>query len=204
MFTRMFAPLAFAAAAAVSLTTAGPAAAQELSLAQISNYLNSIGEANAEFTQANADGSTSTGTLYIHRPGRMRFEYNPPNKALVIAGGNSVAIFDPKSNQGPQQYPLGQTPLKLILGTNIDLTTAKMVVTHRANGDQTIVVAQDPKHPDYGNIALYFSDQPVVLTTWVVTDQTGTPTRVTLKDLHPVQSLGDSLFDIPLAIQRRK
>ncbi|MEM9197924.1 MAG: outer membrane lipoprotein carrier protein LolA, partial [Pseudomonadota bacterium] len=87
------------------------AAAEQLKLADISDYLNTITTLKAPFEQINDDGSVSTGTLYIRRPGRMRFEYNPPEQALVIAAASAVVIFDDKSNQAPETYPLRRTPL---------------------------------------------------------------------------------------------
>ncbi|MEQ9053977.1 MAG: outer membrane lipoprotein carrier protein LolA, partial [Roseovarius confluentis] len=96
----------FIAAAAASLA-ASPAMADQLSLNAISNYLNRIETATSDFTQVNDDGSLSTGTLYIKRPGRMRFEYNPPENLLVMAGGGQVGIFDGKSNvKKAERYPL--------------------------------------------------------------------------------------------------
>lgn len=190
-------------AAALALMLPAAAQAAEVPLAQLSAYLNGLTMAEAEFTQKNADGSTSTGEIYIHRPGRMRFEYAPPNKALVIAGGGSVAVFDPKSNQPPAQYPLGRTPLSLILAPTVDLGEAKMVVDHHAQGADTVVVAEDPQHPDYGTITLVFSDDPVALKAWTVTDGTGAATTVTLSALKPVTALGDRLFDIPAEVSAR-
>ena len=72
--------------------SAGMASAQQLSLGQVSQYLNQLQTAQGGFTQINADGTLSTGTIYISRPGRIRFEYNPPEKSLVIGqGGQLVA-----------------------------------------------------------------------------------------------------------------
>jgi outer membrane lipoprotein-sorting protein len=87
------------------------AMAEKLSLAGISTYLQGLKTLEAQFTQINSDQSISTGRLYLHRPGRARFEYNPPDQALVIAGGGAVAIFDLKTGQLPDQFPLKRTPL---------------------------------------------------------------------------------------------
>lgn len=179
------------------------AVAAEIPLDQISAYLNGLTTASASFTQRNSDGSTSTGHLYIHRPGRARFEYDPPNRSLVIAASDAVAIFDPKSNQPPEQYPLARTPLNLILARKIDLSRARMVVSHSEVDGNTVVVAQDPDHPEYGSIALVFSPGPIALHQWVVTDETGGQTTVTLSTLQVGQSLPDSLFDINAAASRR-
>lgn len=180
------------------------AGAQEIPLADLSAYLNSLTTAEATFTQQNADGSTSTGRLYIHRPGRARFEYDPPDRSLVIASSGTVGVFDPKSNTPPAQYPLGRTPLNLILARNIDLSQARMVVSHKAVGDRTVVVAEDPDHPEYGTIELSFSANPIALRQWVVTDDSGAQTTVTLSTLTTGGVMGDSLFDMAAEATRRE
>ncbi|MDA0961713.1 MAG: outer membrane lipoprotein carrier protein LolA, partial [Proteobacteria bacterium] len=85
------------AATALALCSAAPAVAEQLPLSAISDYLNGLQTGRAAFTQINDDGSLATGTLFIRRPGRMRFEYDPPEEAVVVAGGGTVVIFDPKS-----------------------------------------------------------------------------------------------------------
>lgn len=194
----------FLAAVAVVLVIPTAVAAKEIPLSDISAYLNGLKTAEATFSQRNADGSVSTGKVFIDRPGRMRFEYDPPNKALVIAGSGEVAIFDPKSNLPPEQYPLARTPLNLILAPHIDLNQAKMVVGHSEEGGRTVVVAQDPEHPDYGQIALYFSADPVTLDGWVMTDQLGGRTAVRLSKLKTGMSLGSALFDIKAEAEMRR
>jgi len=175
---------------------AAPARADKLPLSAISAYLNSFTTAQAQFTQVNADGSISTGRLSIQRPGRARFEYDPPNEGLVIAGGGQVAIFDAKSNQPPEQYPLVKTPLNIILERNVDLSRARMVVGHDGDATSTRVVAQDPEHPEYGTIALVFTGNPVELRQWVITDDTGQATTVILGEMRTGVQLSARMFNI--------
>lgn len=183
---------------------ATPALAAKLSLNQISRYLNSITMATSDFTQVNDDGTLSTGKFYIRRPGRMRFEYNPPEKLLVIAGGSQVGIFDGKSNvKKAERYPLRRTPLNLILETNVNLARRNMVVAHQYDGTSTIVTAQDPEHPEYGNIQLKFTSNPTELRQWVVTDGQGAKTTVILGQLTKVSSLPTTLFNISYEENRR-
>ncbi len=176
---------------------AQPAIAQKLSLNSISGYLNGIKTAQADFTQVNDDGTLSTGKFMMHRPGRMRFEYNPPEKLLVMAGGSQIAIFDGKSNvQKAERYPLKQTPLNLILERNVNLGARNMVVGHEYDGTSTTVVAQDPENPEYGTIALKFTSDPVELRQWVVTDGQGARTTVVLGELSKGVRLPPHLFSI--------
>ncbi len=192
----LFAPLALALWAA-------PAQAAKLSLAEISAYLNAIRTAEADFTQINDDGTIATGKLLIRRPGRIRFEYDPPDAALVLAGQGRVAVFDAKSNEPPERFPLVRTPLNLILADKVDLTRARMVVGHTSDGKTTTVVAQDPKHPDYGSLHLVFTGNPVQLRQWIVEDGTGQRTTVILGDMKLGGKLHTSLFNIDREMQKR-
>lgn len=186
------------------LALAFPAMADKIPLKDLSGYLNSLSTAEADFTQINADGSIATGKLFIKRPGRARFEYAPPDKSLVLAGGGQVAIFDAKSNQPPEQYPLKRTPLNLILAENIDLARAKMVVGHSEDGTSTRVKAQDPDNPEYGTIELVFTAAPVTLRQWVITDDGGNQTTVILGDMTKGAKLPASLFSITVEADKRK
>jgi outer membrane lipoprotein-sorting protein len=186
----------FALLAPLALLVPLPAWAEKIPLATISAYLNSLTTVESDFTQINSDGSISTGKIYIKRPGRVRFEYAPPDRSLVIAGGQQVAIFDAKSNQPPEQYPLKRTPLNLILAEKIDLARASMVVGHTADGTSTRVRAQDPETPEYGTIELVFTEGPVELRQWVITDDLGAQTTVILGELTKGGNLGARLFDI--------
>jgi outer membrane lipoprotein-sorting protein len=107
-----------------------------------------------------------------------------------------VVVFDPKSNEPPTQYPLARTPLNLILAPQIDLTTAKMVVGTAEVGGLTHVVAQDPKHPEYGNIELIFTASPVSLTGWIVTDDSGNQTSVKLGPFKTEQDIPAMTFSV--------
>lgn len=180
-----------------------PAFAEKISLGELSRYLNALQTAEAEITQVNSDGTISTGKVFIKRPGRVRFEYAPPDETLVMAGGGQVAIFDAKSNQPPEQYPLARTPLNLILAPNVDLSRAKMVVGHTSDDKTTTIVAQDPEHPEYGTIKLIFTAAPTELRQWVITDSSGAQTTVILGDLKKGVDLKASLFSIKFEAEKR-
>jgi outer membrane lipoprotein-sorting protein len=186
-----------------ALAMALPAAAERLPLPDLSEYLNGLRTASGDFTQINADGTISTGTIYINRPGRIRFEYAAPDDTLVLASAGSVAIFDPKSNTGPETYPLARTPLSIILADRVNLGQARMVTGHTFDGTATTVTAQDPQHPEYGNIQLVFTGNPIQLRQWVINDDAGNSTTVVLGDLRLGQSIASRMFDIRAEADRR-
>ncbi|NRA99160.1 MAG: outer membrane lipoprotein carrier protein LolA [Rhodobacteraceae bacterium] len=193
-----------ATSAAAMAVPALPANASILSLNRISNYLNGLQTAQAKFTQINPDGTVSTGQVFIKRPGRARFEYDPPEETLVMAGAGKIAIFDPKSNLSrPEQYPLGRTPLNIILERNVDLSRRRMVVGHEYDGVATTVVAQDPDNPQYGRIELKFTSDPVELRQWIVVDGVGTRTTIVLGEMTTGLDLPSTLFNISYEADRR-
>ncbi|MEO0772563.1 MAG: outer membrane lipoprotein carrier protein LolA [Pseudomonadota bacterium] len=183
-----------------ALTTAVlalPAAADKLTLSEISQYLNGFSSASGQFTQINDDGTISTGQIYMKRPGKVRFEYNPPEDMLVVADGSRVGVVDGKSNTGPEAYPLGRTPLKIILARNVDFSRERMVTGHASDGTSTTVQAQDPENPEYGSIELVFTGDPVELRQWVINDGSGARTTVVLGNLETGVRLDDVNFVIP-------
>ncbi len=186
-----------------SIVPAMSLAAEQLTLAEISAYLNSLGTVKSDFRQFNDDGSVSTGTLYISRPGRMRFEYDPPEQALVIAAASAVVIIDRKSNQPSETYPLRRTPLSLVLARNIDLTRSNMVRDARFDGETTVVAARDPDNPDNGLIEMTFTDNPTQLEKWVITDATGARTTVVLETFETGMELSSQLFNARRATRDR-
>lgn len=188
--------------AAVAVTLAAlPAAAQQLSLGEISSYLNTLQTVKSPFTQINADGTISTGEIWIKRPGKARFDYNPPERGLVLVSSGSVYILDRKLGGDPETYPLNQTPLGIILARNVDLSSAGMVTGHSYDGTATTVTAQDPKRPEYGSIQLKFTGNPVELRQWVITDGDGTQTTVVLGGLEKT-SIPTSEFLIDTELNR--
>ncbi|AHM03248.1 Outer membrane lipoprotein carrier protein LolA [Roseibacterium elongatum DSM 19469] len=177
--------------------------ADQIPLRELSRYLNAITTAEADFTQINDDGSVSTGHVYLRRPGNMRFEY-ADDDLLVMAGGQQVAIFDGRSNARPEQYPLRETPLSIILAAEVDLGRSDMVVSHAYDGTTTRVVAQDPDRPEIGSLTMVFTPDPTELRQWIVRDDTGAETTVILGALEQGAEIPLIQFNITHEIRRRE
>ena len=173
-----------------------PAVAEKLSIAEIENYLRALDTAEARFEQINSDQSRSKGTLYLDRPGKARFEYDAPAKAKVIVSQKTVVVFDGRSNQAPEQYPLSKTPLKLVLSKRVKLAGSNQIVSHKYDAGLTKLTLMDPKTPKAGKVELRFSDAPAALTSWVITDQFGERTAVELSQMKTGMKLSSRLFDL--------
>ena len=187
-----------------AVLAAAPATAQIITLDRISRYFNSIRTAEARFEQLNDDGSRSSGRLVMHRPGRMRFDYDDPMDVLVLASAGQIGIFDGSSNlKKAERYPLNQTPLNLILERNVNLSNRTMVRDHRLDGEVTSVVVQDPKRPEYGYIELKFRDAPVRLIGWRTVDGGGATTELRFTEFKLGDEYPTSLFSIKREEDRR-
>ena len=153
-----------------------PVAAEKISLNALSRYLNQLSTAKGAFTQVNDDGTISTGTIFIKRPGRIRFEYNPPEKALVLASGGTVVIMIPRLMSRLKAYPLARTPLSIILAKNVkSVACARWSWVTRRMTNPRPSKRKIPEHPEYGNIELVFTSNPIELRQWVINDDAGKP-----------------------------
>ncbi|WP_170317590.1 LolA family protein [Paroceanicella profunda] len=191
--------------AAIALLAATGASAQSgADVQRISNYLNGLTTMEGSFIQTNPDGSISEGKFYIRKPGLMRFEYAPPNPAVVVSDGTWVAVVDRASNAGAQRYPLGETPLDLILRDRVDLAREGAVQSVEREGGQLRVRALDPDAPRKGDITMVFSDNPLELRQWIVRDENGGITTVVLSEMRRGVQLERSLFSIESAEMDRK
>ena len=174
--------LAAAAAPAGAQDVARPMAltAQDRAdLARIEAYLNGLRTLKARFLQIAPDGATSAGHAWIERPGRMRFEYDPPSPFLLVAGGGNGMFFDKSLNQ-VTYFPLSQTPLGILLSENIRLGGDVTVTAITRMPGQIQVTLVRTKSPGDGSITLVFADTPLLLRQWVVLDAQQRETRVSL------------------------
>lgn len=176
-----------------------PAAAAPVDVGAINRYLQSLRSAKGRFRQTNPNGSVQTGTFYLQKPGRIRFEYDKPKGAMVIADGTWVGVFDPKSNRNPTRYPLGKTPLSLLLRDRLSLAEPGMVLGATRDPSGTDITVVDPRAPNEGRMRMHFSDSPIALQEWEITTKSGQRTRVALTELASGVAIDPSLFNLELA-----
>lgn len=176
--------------------------AQNAVVDAVNTYLSNLKTATARFTQESADGSVATGTFYLQKPGKLRFEYDPPSPAMIIADGAIMAIFDNKSNRGPQRYPQSETPLSLLTRTDIDVTQSKFVRLIEVKGGQVHVTMFDPENQRRGTMRMIFDQSPMVLRKWVIIDGSGLESTVQLGPLSENISLDNKLFSVAHAVRQ--
>jgi len=184
-----------AIAAAGCLLAAGAVAAPALTdadrvdLKRIEAYLNGIKTMKARFLQVSSSGDYSEGDVYFAKPGKMRLEYDDPKPILIVADGVNLTYFDKVLKQ-VSYFSLESTQAAILLKENISFTSGDVLVTGFDRGAGvlrlTVIKGTDPRE---GNLTLIFSDRPLDLKKWTVTDAQGVVTNVSL--------LGPR-FDLPL------
>lgn len=168
-------------------------AAQRATLEKISSVYNSIRSLNGSFVQAESDGSSATGRFYITKPGRVRFQYDPPATLDIASDGQQLVVRDRKL--GTQDvYQLWQTPLRYLLKERINLLEdAKIVSVLQDQNAVTITIEEDGALTQ-GRLTLYFSSNDYSLQKWSTVDGNGVSTVVTVTNLQTNQPNDPGLF----------
>jgi outer membrane lipoprotein-sorting protein len=181
----------------VRAAPAGPLS-EEAALDRVNAYMNSFRTLIADFVQFGADGRKYEGTLYIHRPGRMRFEYKPPATIEVISDGTTVAVRD-KRLATQDNYLIGQTPLKFLLKEQIDLRRDVKILRVASTADAIRVTVEDRATlGGTSRITLHYDPRANVLRQWVIVDPQGYETSVQVANLDTARRPDPGLFRINL------
>jgi outer membrane lipoprotein-sorting protein len=193
--TALFAGLALPAFLAVTGKAAAQMSAQDhADLARIEAYLNGVRSLRARFVQTAPDGGISQGLALMQRPGRMRFQYDPPSSFLLVANHGILLFRDPQLQQ-VSNIPLSRTPLGILLADQTtlsgDLTVTKFV---RLPGQFQVGVVRTAS-PGEGTLTLIFSDNPLTLRQWIVQDQQGKQTHVAFTNLEIGAAVDAKMFE---------
>lgn len=161
---------------------------------RIEAYLNGVRALRARFLQVAPDGGLSRGDAWLVRPGRMRFQYDPPAPFLLV-GGNGLLVFHDSQLKQTSNIPLSSTPLGLLLQDNLKLSGDITIVSFVRQPGQLQVGLVRTASPQDGVLTLIFADNPLALRQWTVLDQQRKETSVTLTDVQLGGSYPASLFE---------
>jgi outer membrane lipoprotein-sorting protein len=169
-------------------------AQDQADIRRIEDYLNGIKSLKAHFVQVAPDGGLSEGTAWLERPGRMRFQYDPPSPFLLIAA-HGVLTFNDSALQQTTNIGLGRTPLGILLADHVELS-GKVTVTaiQRLPGQVQLTLVRTDSSGD-GSLTLVFADPPLTLRQWTVVDAQRRETHVTLYDAQLGGAFDPQLFE---------
>ena len=181
------------------ILVSGSAVATETStvLKKIENYLNSLTSISSDFIQINNDGSVNTGKFFLQKPLKMRFEYDPPAKHIIMINGSLLVIIDKTSNSEPQRFPTSMTPLSFLGKPKLDLINSIFLKEFFTTNENTLhILLFNPKNEKSGQLELIFTDNPISLSEWIVTNYSNERIKILLEELRVNDEIEKSKFNI--------
>jgi len=164
--------------------------------AKMSTYLSSISTLSGNFVQVGPNGGKTTGDFIIQKPGKVRFQYDPPSPIDVISDGTTMAIRDRKLAT-QDIYPLSQTPLRFLLSDRIDLLADTNVVNVSADDTfATVTIEEKQALIGTSRLTLMFGAKDMTLKQWTVTDPQGYDTTVAVYNLTTAKKADPDMFKI--------
>jgi len=170
---------------------------QTQAVQKVGDFFNKLRHLQGEFVQVGPRGHVSQGVFYMSKPGKLRFEYSPPNPFLVVADGTWVIINNRKKNKA-EHYPLSATPLRLVLANNVDLLKEAKII-HVLDDKETLTLTMEDKSQLVaGQLTVVFDAESMVLKQWVIVDGQGLRTTISLKSLQNGVKADPKLFEVKL------
>ena len=166
---------------------------QKRSLQKINAFMNSFQSMKSDFTQISSKGQMAQGTLLISKPGKLRFEYAPPNPLLIVSDGKWLTIKNRAKEKG-DQFPLSATPLRLVVSPQVDLAAETDVIGFESKDGITSISLADRKSSLGGYIVLVFDEQRSQLQQWIIVDGKDRRTTVQLANIETGGKFDPKLF----------
>jgi outer membrane lipoprotein carrier protein len=181
----------------LSLSTA---AARADGIAELKDYLSGLNALSADFRQITitADGGQtleSTGTFYLLRPNRFRWDYETPSDQQIIADGKRIYVHDKELEQvthRSQKAVLDGTPAQLLASDQpVD---EYFRLSNLDRGDGRTWVELIPKTADTEVAKLQIGFRRGELDTLLMEDRFGQLTRFIFTGLKRNPKLQYSMF----------
>jgi outer membrane lipoprotein-sorting protein len=185
--------VAVSAPAARSLAAESEAAGAPLSPDDVANVVR-VEQYQARFVQISSDGNYAEGEVHVSRPGNLRFDYDPPATALLIATGSTLLYYDKELKQA-SFIPLWETPLWFFVGDQVSLGDDLEVISVEEGLGTLSVAVREKDEREAGQVTLVFSDSPLALKKWEVLDPQGVVTQVSLINPQYGVAIDEAVFD---------
>ncbi|WP_119270714.1 LolA family protein [Taklimakanibacter deserti] len=190
LFSKKFRGLMAAATMAGLLSLGGAGVAKSVDLTadqsarvkEVASYIQGFKTLQGEFTQVSSKGNVSKGVFILSKPGKMRFEYASPNPFIIVSDGTWVTIKN-RAKDKAEEYPLSQTPLRLVLDDDIDLLEEANILDVDIKDGLTTITLQDRKKTVPGHLIITYDEAKKALQQWVVVDGQGRRTTVSLENI---------------------
>lgn len=182
-----------ASAAAHAIMPAHLSAEEKKRVNEVEEYLSSINTIVADFVQIAPSGEYTSGTFQLKRPGKMRWEYDPPTPILMVADGDFLVFYDYELEQ-ESYIPMDSTLAGFLAREEIRFGRDVVIVEFKKGPGSLRIALVQRKKPDEGKLTLEFSTEPLQLRNMLVKDAVGQETTVALNNARYGMELDDKLF----------
>ena len=166
----------------------------------INDYLEDIRTLQANFSQTNNTGDIMTGVLFLKKPGKIRFSYDPPNNLQIVTKQQAVLIFDPKnSGSGPLTYPISSTPLGFLIKNDLSSLIGENGEVFELD-DFIFFKVHNPQY----HLRIEFSKKPLSLFGWEFKNKIGETIKVTLNNIQKNNYISNEIFKTDKDYERIK
>ena len=175
-------------------------------IARVESFLSLLTTIKADFEQVAPSGETASGTFYLQRPGKMRWEYNPPSPILLVSNGKTITYYDAEMDQ-INYITLDETLAGFLASETLKLNTdATELVGFEVSPGAVRATIRQRENPENGTLTIEFTDKPLVMKQLIITDAGGNETRIALSGAEYGKKLDRSLFIFkdPRGVIRRK
>ena len=172
------------------------------SVVKINAYFNSFQTLRGELVQTSPRGRAAKGVFFIAKPGKLRFEVEPPTPYIMASDGKWLTLTNKKMNKG-DQFPLSKTPMRLLVSNQLDLLKEADVVSFAQDGGVTTIALSDKKGSIPGQIVLVFDEAQDVLQQWIIIDGKGQRTTVELANIEKDVKINPKLFNVTINRENR-
>ncbi len=172
-------------------------AAQPAEVQKAEAYFAHLKTVEARFVQTTADGHQQRGTFYLSRPGKLRFQYDPPNEDFVVADGIFIYFYDAQLKQ-QSHAPISETLADFLLRKNLKLAGDLKVTKIMRAGELVQIFLVQTEQPESGTLVLGFTEEKdgtFDLKKWRIIDAMGNITETELFNVKKgVKFKQDGLF----------
>ena len=174
--------------------SASLSAADRETIQRLETYLNNIKTMQADFQQVASTGQSAKGIFYLSRPGKLRVQYTEPEPAFLLANQTLLVYVDEKLGQ-ESYVPTGSTPVSFLLAETISLDGDVRIERVQAKDNVIRVALVQRDDPDAGTLTMVFTDLPLELRQWTVTDPQGVQTTIALNNTSYGRKFDPALFE---------
>lgn len=189
-----FVAIADEAKPAITFLSGAELAGHKKTIERVQDYLSGLTTIISDFTQVAPDGSLTSGKFFLERPGKMRWQYNPPTPILMVANGSQLVYYDSELEQ-VSYIPLDSTLIGFLAQDKIRFDNSVGIFSFSENAGTVRIGVAQRDHPNDGRLVLEFSDRPLILRNMVVTDASGQVTTVSLNNARYGEKIDKNLFD---------